>query len=241
MSEPRPTWDAVIGQPAAVTALRSAVATEGLPHALLVVGQPGVGQGALVSALAAALLCTTPSAPGEPCGGCDACLRIGRGVHPALETFEPEGPAHLVEDVRGTWIATAMRTLPDAPRRVLRIVAADRMNEAAQNAFLKVLEEPPPSVVWVLEAEDDTRLLDTVLSRCRRLDLAPWGPDELAQHARTLGVDAARAAAVARAAMGSPARVADLADPDVAAAHVRHHGLVVELAEAGPGAVVPLA
>ena len=67
-----------------------------------------------------------------------------------------------------------MRTTPEARRKVLRIVAADRMNIAAQNAFLKLLEEPPASVVWILEAEDPGRLLETILSRCRRIDLPPW-------------------------------------------------------------------
>lgn len=238
---PVATWDAVIGQDAAVAALRSAVAEDALPHAILLVGQRHVGQDALARALTAALVCPAPTSPGLPCDACDVCGWIARGVHPALETFEREGAAHLVEDVRGTWIPSAMRALPDAPRRVLRIVEADRMNEAAQNAFLKVLEEPPPSVVWVLEVEDDTRLLDTVVSRCRRLDLAPWGPEELGAHARTLGVAEPEVAALVRAAMGSPQRVADLADADVAAARVRHLGLVAELTEAGPGIVVPLA
>jgi hypothetical protein len=58
-------------------------------------------------------------------------------------TFEPDGAAHRVEDVRGAWTEAAMRTTPEARRKVLRIVAADRMNVAAQNAFLKLLEEPP--------------------------------------------------------------------------------------------------
>lgn len=238
---PAATWDAVLGQDAAVAALRAAVVEGALPHALLLVGQRHVGQDALVRALTAALVCPTPSAPGLPCGACDVCGWIARGVHPALETFEREGAAHLVEDVRGTWIPSAMRALPDAPRRVLRIVEADRMNEAAQNAFLKVLEEPPPSVVWVLEVEDEARLLDTVVSRCRRLDLAPWGPDELGAHARALGVGQDRVDAVVRAAMGSPQRVADLADADIAASRERHLGLVAHLTEVGPGVVVPLA
>jgi DNA polymerase III subunit delta' len=234
-------WAAVLGQPAAVTALRTAAAADEVPHALLLVGPRLVGQDALVAAFACALDCPGPAAPGVGCGTCDTCGRILRGVHPAVLTFEREGAQHLVEDVREAWIPAASRTTPDAPRKVLRIAEADRMNEAAQNAFLKVLEEPPPSVVWVLDVEDDARLLDTVLSRCRRVDLAPWGPTELEAQARRLGVPESDVAVVARAAMGSPQRVLDLADADVRAARGRHLDLVDRLAVEGPGAVVGVA
>lgn len=234
-------WAAVLGQPAAVEALRIAAAAGEVPHALLLVGPRHVGQGALVAALACALDCPTPTAPGVGCGTCGTCVRVLRGTHPAALTFEREGAQHLVEDVRESWIPTALTTAPDAPRKVLRIAEADRMNEAAQNAFLKVLEEPPASVVWVLDVEDDTRLLDTVVSRCRRIDLAPWGPEELAAQARGLGVPEADVPTVARAAMGSPQRVVDLADPEVRAARGRHLALVDRLATDGPGAVVGIA
>jgi DNA polymerase III subunit delta' len=131
---------------------------------------------------------------------------------------------------------------PDGgPPRVLRIVAADRANEAAQNAFLKVLEEPPPSVVWVLDVEDEGALLDTVISRCRRLDLVPWGPEAMRDLADRLGVPHEQREALSRAALGSPGRLEDLADPDIAQARWDHLALLDRLATGGPGQVVPAA
>lgn len=241
IEDPDVSWEAVIGQPAAVAALRAAVGADEVAHAWLVVGMRDVGQDPLITAFAAALNCPTPPAPGLACGTCGTCRRIGRGAHPAVQSFEPDGASHLVEDVRSGWMPAAMTSLPDARRKVLRIASADRMNEAAQNAFLKVLEEPPASVVWVLEVEDESRLLETVASRCRRLDLAPWGPADLEAHAARVGVAPEEVAAIARASMGSPRRVTDLADPDVAAARRRHLGLIDELTRLGPGAVVPIA
>jgi DNA polymerase III subunit delta' len=228
-------------QPAAVRALREALRADEVAHAWLVTGPPGVGQADLARSFAMALNCEQARAPDDACGVCATCERIARDRDELLQVFEPEGAAYVVDTVRNEWAATATRSLTAGRRRVLRITAADRANVAAQNAFLKLLEEPPPSVVWVLEAEEESALLDTILSRCRRLAVVPWGVDALRRRARETGLAEARVEAAARAALGSPSRLADLADPDVAAARDRHLGLVDELAVGGPGLVVPLA
>ncbi len=228
-------------QPAAVQALRRALAADEVSHAWLVVGPPSVGQQDLARALTMALNCDHADAPDEACGSCDRCTRIRRGTHELLEEQQPAGAAYVVDDVRDGWIRPASRTVTDGRRRVMRIVAADRMNEAAQNAFLKVLEEPPPSVVWLLEVEDESVLLDTVVSRCRRLTVVPWGIPALRERATQLGVPDARVDAVARAALGSPDRVATLAEEGVLEAREEHLGILDRLATEGPGRVVPTA
>ncbi|GGI07722.1 DNA polymerase III subunit [Egicoccus halophilus] len=235
------TWDDVLGQPAAVTALRAALRADEVAHAWLLVGPRGVGQRELTRALAATLNCERPPAPDAACGTCSSCERIGRGTSPVQTDLEPEGSSHLVEGVRGEWMPLATRTLTEGRRRVLRVVAADRMNEAAQNAFLKILEEPPPSVVWVLDVEDEGALLETVVSRCRRLDLVPWGPEAMQVLAERLDVPPEQRTALARAALGSPERLRDLADPQVADARWQHLALLDRLATGGPGQVVPAA
>lgn len=206
---PRASWDRT-AQPHAASALRSAITHDELGHAFLLVGPAGVGQRELAQALAASLNC--PDAEdAAPCGQCETCGRVARETHTALVTFEPEGAQHLVSGVREEWIPAASRTLTEGRRRVVRIVAADRMNESAQNAFLKALEEPPPSTIWLLEASDDTSLLDTILSRCRRLDLVTWSPAALRERALELGIPEDRIDGPVRAATGSPDRLADLA------------------------------
>lgn len=203
------SWDRT-GQPHASAALQGALSRDELGHAFLLLGPAGVGQREVAQALAAALNCPD-AVGGEGCGVCDTCGRIGRDTYTALVSFEPEGAQHLVASVREDWIPAASRTLTEGRRRVVRIVAADRMNESAQNAFLKALEEPPPSTVWVLEATDDATLLDTILSRCRRLDLTTWPPEALRGRAAELGIPEPRLAAAVRAATGSPDRLASLA------------------------------
>lgn len=236
-------WERVRGEPAAVASLRAALVADEVAHAWLLVGPRGVGQRELTQILAMALNCPTPIAPDVACGVCSTCDRILRGVHPSVEEFEPEGAFHVVDAVRHTWIPTASRSLTEGRRRVLRVVAADRMNVSAQNAFLKLLEEPPPSVVWVLEAEKEDALLDTVVSRCRRLDLVPWTPEVLQAYGGQLepAVPAGQRVALARAALGSPERMRDLADPVIALQRDVNLGIVDRLATGGPGLVVPVA
>lgn len=234
-------WDEVVGQDAAVEAVRAALRRDEVAHAWLFVGPPQVGQVEFARAFACALNCLDAPAPDRGCGRCSTCLRILRGVHPAVRDFEPEGSIYVVGRVREEWIPAATRSLTEGRRRLLRIDRADRMNEAAQSAFLKILEEPPPSVVWMLDLEDPAALLDTVLSRCRRLDLVPLGPEAMQALASRLGIADEQRDVLARAAMGMPARLRDLADPDIAAARWRHLGLIDRLATGGPGVVVPLA
>jgi len=248
------------GARSAATSLHDAVVGDRLSHAWLLVGPEGVGQRELAIALAATSNCRA-DATDRPCGDCDACQRTQRDVHPALIAFEPDGAAHRVEDVRGAWNEAAMRTTPEARRKVLRIVAADRMNVAAQNAFLKLLEEPPASVVWILEAEDPGRLLETILSRCRRIDLPPWSSEDVRAWLRTqLGGgagggpdDTARIESAVCAARSSaewlrglrrdlagvgPRESREVLDT-VARLRAEHLGLIDVLAHDGPGAVVP--
>ncbi|MFN2557716.1 MAG: ATP-binding protein [Nitriliruptorales bacterium] len=233
-------WDRVLGQSAATATLRTAVEHDEVSHAWLFIGSPGVGQREAVRALAADLNCPNRSAGGA-CGACSTCRRVEAGTHPALREFEPEGAYHVVDAVREEWILAASRTLVEGCRKVLRVVAADRMNEGAQNAFLKVLEEPPESVVWILEAEDEDALLDTVISRCRRVDFVPWGVEVLGEYAAELCVPDEQRAALVRAAIGSPERLTDLADPDVAAARHEHLEIVGRLLDGGMAEVVPTA
>lgn len=201
-------WD-VPGQERAVAALRGAVARDEVSHAWAFVGPAGVGQERAARWLAAALNCCSAS---PPCGVCDVCDRCRRGVHPALWEFAPTGAMHRVDEVREQWLRTASRTLSEGRWKVLRIIDADRMNDAAANAFLKGLEEPPPRTVWVLDVTDPDELPDTILSRCRGVRFAPWPPGELDAEARRLGLDDREDRALAvRAALGSPLALRRLA------------------------------
>ena len=179
MSDPS-IWDMVVGHDEAVAVLKEVVAGGRVTHAWLFTGPPGIGKLHTARVFAAALNC-----PAGGDGTCDSCRRILRGVHPDVHLIVPEGDNLLVEDVRAVR-EEASRTHYEAPTAVFILDEADRLTEAAANALLKVLEEPPPGVVFVLVARSAEALVDTVPSRARTL---PFVSLSLAELTAALGDD----------------------------------------------------
>jgi DNA polymerase III subunit delta' len=155
----------------------------------------------------------------EPCGECAQCERIARGIHsdvisvsiPAPEANEPVHKEISVDQVREVERAAALAPF-EGRTRVVIIDPADAMSIGAQNAFLKTLEEPPPNTSFVLIATREDRLLETVRSRCRRVEftLVPVGEIEAALGERRVEEEQARL--VARLAGGRPERALELAE-----------------------------
>jgi DNA polymerase III subunit delta' len=166
-------WDLVVGHDEAVAMLKEAAASERVTHAWLFIGPPGIGKLHTARVFAAALNC-----PAGGDGTCDTCRRILRGVHPDVHLIVPEGDNLLVEDVRAVR-EEASRTHHEAPTGVFILDEADRLTEAAANALLKVLEEPPPGVVFILVARSAEALVDTVPSRARTLPFVSLSLSEL--------------------------------------------------------------
>lgn len=173
-------WDLVVGHDEAVTMLKEAVAGDRVTHAWLFTGPPGIGKLHTARVFAAALNC-----PAGGDGTCDTCRRILRGVHPDVHLIVPEGDNLLVEDVRAVR-EEASRTHHEAAVAVFILDEADRLTEAAANALLKVLEEPPADVVFVLVARSAEALVGTVPSRARTL---PFVSLSLAELTAALGDD----------------------------------------------------
>jgi DNA polymerase III subunit delta' len=166
-------WDMVVGHDEAVAMLKDAVAGGRVTHAWLFTGPPGIGKLHTARVFAAALNC-----PAGGDGTCDTCRRILRGVHPDVHLIVPEGDNLLVEDVRAVR-EEASRTHHEAPTAVFILDEADRMTEAAANALLKVLEEPPPEVVFILVVRSAEALVGTVPSRARTLPFVSLSLAEL--------------------------------------------------------------
>ena len=232
------------GHPAALAAIDAMIRAEP-PHALLLSGPGGVGKTTLALDLAAGLLCLAD--PGErPCRRCRGCRLVEHGDHPDVHRLTPAGPGGQIviggaeapyRGVRDLIGDLSLRSL-EGGRRVAIIESAHRMNEDAQGALLKTLEEPPDGVTIVLCADDDARLLPTIRSRCARIRLGPVGVREIESILAEAGVaDAPTAARVARLAGGRPGvAMAYALAPDALRARAELARTLLDLLDAGPSA-----
>lgn len=145
-------------------------AGRGLSHAYILAGPAGCGKHTLAGLLAQALVC---SGGGEvPCGICPDCRKAVSGVHPDIIWVGEEGKDVNVSMVRALRADAYIRP-NEAPRKVYLIPNAHTMNQSAQNALLKLLEEGPPYAAFLLLAENGGAVLPTVRSRCELLNLGP--------------------------------------------------------------------
>jgi DNA polymerase-3 subunit delta' len=195
---------ALKGQDHATAVLRRAVASRRVPHAYLFEGPEGVGKRAAAYGLAMALCCAVE--PGEGCGACEPCRRIGAGLHPDVPLFAPEGTQILLDQAQAI-VALAQTRPHEAAARVIIIDDADRLNLNAANGLLKTLEEPAAGTHIVLVTGAPDRILPTIRSRVQRIRFRPLPAEALvALLVAAHGVDERRAAVAAALAEGSVAR-----------------------------------
>ncbi|HEX3424626.1 MAG TPA: ATP-binding protein [Acidimicrobiales bacterium] len=196
----------VVGQEAAVAALRAASARP--VHAYLLVGPPGTGKRQAATAFAAALLC-----PSGGDGSCDTCRRVLAGVHPDVVTIEREGPWITMDMAREISVA-ASRSPVEGNRKVLLLSDFHLVRDAGP-ALLKTIEEPPPSTVFVIMAEFVPPELVTIASRCVTIDFGPLPLEAVVTALQADGIEASRASDLAAAAEGRLDRARLLArDPE---------------------------
>lgn len=222
-----PRWN-TRGQPAALAAVAGMI-TGSQAHAVLLVGPAGVGKTTLALDLAAGLLCVAPDPADRPCRSCRGCRQVASGNHPDVHRLEPSGPGGQIvvgdtdDPKRPPGVRDLLHDLSFLPvegrARVAIIEHASQMNEDAQHALLKTLEEPPPGVTVVLCADDEAALLPTIRSRCAHLRLGTVGTRTVEAILADAGLaDAATAARLARIADGRPGiAVAYARKPEAAA------------------------
>ncbi|NVN51090.1 DNA polymerase III subunit delta' [Mycolicibacterium hippocampi] len=146
------------------------VASRSMTHAWLITGPPGSGRSVAALCFAAALQCTAAGPPG--CGECRACTTTMAGTHADVRRIIPEGLSIGVDAMR-TIVQIASRRPGTGRWQIVVIEDADRLTEGAANALLKVVEEPPPSTVFLLCAPsvDPEDISITLRSRCRHVAL----------------------------------------------------------------------
>jgi DNA polymerase-3 subunit delta' len=143
-----------------------------------------------------------------PCGECRACTRIAAGIHADVQavSFDTADDGRVLTEISVDQIREIERAVALAPyegrTRVVIIDPADAMNDSAQNAFLKTLEEPPPHAVFVLITTDIDSLLPTIRSRCRTIEFRLVSVPEIEAALTADGVEPERAALLSRLSGG---------------------------------------
>ena len=217
------------GNSGAAGVLRDGVATGRLSHAYVLAGPPSVGKSFLAHAMAKALLCTSPLGPGEPCGACLSCRKIDRGVHPDVQMWDfasqlaatagrqgGKNTTLTIDTVRSMISTAALRPMEGSWRLAI-VDDAESLQETAQEALLKTLEEPPSFTIIVLLTDDLDALLATVRSRTQLIDLRPVGPRVIESGLVERGIAPDRALELAALANGAPGwAISAAADPTLA-------------------------
>jgi DNA polymerase-3 subunit delta' len=175
-------------------------------HAYLFHGPAGTGKGATALAFAAELLAAGESDPDA------ARVRAMHGSHPDLTWVRPTG-VHVmrVEDIEEPVVAAATHTPFESNRRVFVLERVDTMNDEVANRLLKTLEEPAPYVHLILLTDQLGQVLDTVVSRCQLVRFDPLPRDRIVERLEAQGIEAERADAAARLALGDGRRAEFLA------------------------------
>ena len=164
------TFDSVVGQHALTTTLKNAISQGKLAHAYLFCGPRGVGKTTCARIFAKTINCLSPTPNGEACNECESCKAFNEqrsyNIH-ELDAASNNG----VDDIRG--LIEQVQIPPQIGRyKVFIIDELHMLSQAAFNAFLKTLEEPPAHAIFVLATTEKHKIMPTILSRCQIYDFA---------------------------------------------------------------------
>lgn len=174
-------FEALKGQDHVTTTLKNAIRHKQLAQVFLFCGPRGTGKTSCARILAKAINCLQLEATGEPCNSCKSCDEFQK--HTSLNIHELDGASHnSVEDVHQ--LITQVRYHTPSGKRIFIIDEVHMLSNAAFNALLKTLEEPPAHVVFILATTEKSKIIPTVLSRCQIFDFHRIKPTQIASQLR---------------------------------------------------------
>ncbi len=171
----------ILGRESLVEYMKSAAGGESFSHAYIFDGEKGMGKLFLAKEFAKMIFCSDKAVKDGKfegyCGKCTTCKQTDSGNNPDIIYVEPDKPTTIsVEEIRSKVVSTA-EIFPYGRYKIYIIKEAEKMNEQAQNALLKTIEEPPEYVIIILLTANKNRLLPTIRSRCVTLDIKPISQD----------------------------------------------------------------
>ena len=197
------------GNAALKTALSGAFSRRRLPHAILLAGEAGLGKRTLARQIARAVVCRSADRAAAPCGVCPSCIRSAAGSHPDIRTVTGSGASNSISaDSVEQVISDAYKRPEEADASVYLFFIENGISDAAQNKLLKLIEEPPPGVIFIFTAPSADLLLPTIRSRVQTFTLRAPSEREAAAYAeRKAGLSAEEALALAALHRGNIGRM----------------------------------
>ncbi|MBR1666825.1 MAG: DNA polymerase III subunit gamma/tau [Bacteroidaceae bacterium] len=178
------TFDTVVGQGALTTTLKNAIRSGRLAHAYLFCGPRGVGKTTCARIFAKTINCLNPREDGEACGECESCVAFNEGRSYNIHELDAASN-NSVEDIRQ--LIEQVRIPPQIGKyKVFIIDEVHMLSQAAFNAFLKTLEEPPHHAIFILATTEKHKLLPTILSRCQIYDFNRMSVDNIMRHLKNV-------------------------------------------------------
>ena len=180
------TFDTVVGQEHITTTLKNAIRNHQLAHAFLFCGPRGVGKTTCARILAKTINCEHPTEDMEACGVCDICTSFKNNT--SFNVFELDAASNnSVDDIRE--LTNQVRFAPQHGKyKVYIIDEVHMLSASAFNAFLKMLEEPPPYAIFILATTEKHKILPTILSRCQIFEFKRITNNDIVAHLASIAV-----------------------------------------------------
>ncbi len=178
------TFDSVVGQGTLTVTLKNAIQSGRLAHAYLFCGPRGVGKTTCARIFAKTINCLNPQPNGEACGECESCKAFNEQRSYNIHELDAASN-NSVEDIRQ--LIEQVRIPPQIGKyKVFIIDEVHMLSQAAFNAFLKTLEEPPHHAIFILATTEKHKILPTIMSRCQIYDFKRMGVNDIVGHLKNV-------------------------------------------------------
>ena len=178
------TFESVVSQKSLTTTLKNAIQSGKLAHAYLFCGPRGVGKTTCARIFAKTINCQNPTSDGEPCNNCESCRSFNQ--QRSYSIYELDAASNnSVEDIRS--LNEQVRIPPQVGKyKVYIIDEVHMLSQAAFNAFLKTLEEPPAHAIFILATTEKHKIIPTILSRCQIYDFSRIEVSDIVGHLQNI-------------------------------------------------------
>ena len=199
------SFETLIGQENIAKTLKNSILRDQLAHAYLFCGPRGVGKTSTARIFAKTINCSNPGSDMEPCGECESCRSFAEGRSYSIHELDAASN-NSVEDIRA--LTEKVRIPPQIGKYSVYIIDEVHMlSQAAFNAFLKTLEEPPAHAIFILATTEKHKILPTILSRCQTYDFNRITIEDIVKNLK--GIAAAESINMSEDAMHIIAQKAD--------------------------------